>query len=95
MTDANRSRQDMSAHVAIKKGDCQPELQTTVSRASHWTQNYVDQNPQTEAAREACSIIYGLKALRPRPAVDELLGLIGEIAKSDQGLEEITRQKAG
>ena len=39
------------------------------------------------------TIIYELKALRQRPGLDELLGLIGQIAKTDQGLEEINSAK--
>ncbi|PWT85949.1 MAG: hypothetical protein C5B58_02245 [Acidobacteria bacterium] len=56
-----------------------------VCRAIHWLQNYVKENPYTEAAKEARKIIYGLEALRQRPALDQLLALIGQIAKSDLG----------
>ena len=84
----------MNAHVASENGDCQPYSQTVVSRAIHWIQDYVDKNPHTQDAREeAGSIIYGLKTLHQRPALDELLGLIGQIAKTDQGLQEINKAK--
>jgi len=84
---------EMNARVATENGDCQPQSQTVVSRAIHWIQNHVDKNPHGQAAREARTIIYELKALRQRPGLDELLGLIGQIAKTDQGLEEINSAK--
>jgi hypothetical protein len=87
------SQQNMNAHVATENGDYQLQSQTVVSQAIHWIQDYVDKNPHTQAAREARSIICGLKALHQRPSLDELLGLIGQIAKSDQGLQEINRAK--
>ena len=93
MMDGIGSQQNMNAHVATENGDYQPQSQIVVSRAIHWIQNHVDKNPHGQAAREARSIIYELKALRQRPALDELLGLIGQIAKSDQGLQEINRAK--
>lgn len=93
MMDGIGSQENMNAHVATENGDCQRQSQTVVSRAIHWIQNHVDKNPHSQTAREACSIIYELKALRQRPALDELLGLIGQIAKTDQGLQEINRAK--
>jgi hypothetical protein len=83
----------MKTHVAIENGQCQPHPCTAMSRAIHWLQNYINKNPYTDAAKEARSIIYGLEAVRERPALDELLALIGQIAKSDQGLQEINRAK--
>jgi hypothetical protein len=83
----------MKAHVAIENGECQAHPCTAVSRAIHWLQNYINKNPYTDAAKEARSIIYGLEAVRKRPALDELLALIGQIAKSDLGLEEINRAR--
>ncbi len=44
-------------------------------------------------AIEKRNIIDGLETVRERPALDELLALIGQIAKSDLGLEEIDRVK--
>jgi hypothetical protein len=64
-----------------------------VSSAIHWFENYVNDNPYTNAATEARTIMLGLKAVRDRPALDELLALIGEITKSDLGLQEIERAK--
>jgi hypothetical protein len=83
----------MNAHVAIRNGECQPEPRTALGRAIHWLQNYINENPYTDAAREARNIVRGLEAVRERPAVDELLALVGQIAKSDQGLQEINRAK--
>ena len=83
----------MKAHVAIENGESQPQGCTAVSRAIDWIQNYIDENPYTDAAKEARSIIFGLQAVRQRPGLDELLALVGQIAKSDLGLEEISRAK--
>jgi len=47
--------------------------------------------PSTDAAIEARNIIRELESVRLRPGVDELLALLGQIAKS-AGLQE--RQKA-
>ena len=83
----------MKTHVAIENGEGQPQALKAVCRAIDWIQNYIDENPYTDAATEARSIIYGLQAVRQRPALDELLALIGQIAKSELGLEEISRAK--
>jgi len=66
---------------------------TAVCRAIHWLENYISENPYTETATEARNIIRELQAMRQRPALDELMALIGQIAKSDLGLEEISRAK--
>jgi hypothetical protein len=65
-----------------------------VRRAIHRLENYIDKNPHTDAANEARNIIRELEAVRMRLAVDELLALIGQIAKSDQGFKEINRAKS-
>jgi hypothetical protein len=66
---------------------------TAVCRVIRWLQNYVTENPYTEAAIEARSLIRELQAMRQRPALDELVALIGQIAKSELGLDEISRAK--
>lgn len=83
----------MKAHVVIRNRECGPGARTAVSSAIHWFEDYVNDNPYTDAATEARTIMLGLKAARDRPALDELLALIGEIAKSDLGLQEIERAK--
>ena len=81
----------MNANTTTKP--VERELCTAVSRAIGWLQSYVDKEPYTDAATEARSIIYELKAVRQRPALDELIALIAQIAKTDQGLQEIDRAK--
>ena len=51
-----------------------------------------DKNPYTDAAIEARNIVRDLEGLRLRAGVDELLALLGQIAKSG-GLQEIERAK--
>ena len=87
------SRKNMKANMAIEDGECRAHPCTAVSKAIHWLQNYISKNPYTDVAKEARTIIDGLEAVRERPALDELLALIGQIAKSDLGLQEINRAK--
>jgi len=61
----------MRTHVAIENGEWQAHPPTAVSKAIHWLQNYINENPYTDAAKEARKIIYGLEAVRERPALDE------------------------
>ena len=84
---------NMHANMATKSGGREPRSFSALSRAIGWLQSYVDKEPYTEAATEARSIIYELKAVRPRAGVDELLALIAQIAQTDQGLQEIQRAK--
>ena len=83
----------MKAHVAIENGKRQGHRATAVSEAIQWLQSYINENPYTDAAGEARNIIYGLETVQERPALDELIALIGQIAKSDLGLKEINRAK--
>jgi hypothetical protein len=84
----------MKTHTANGNGGCGAQSRTAVYRAIDWLENYISKNPHTDAAIEARNIIRELEVVRMRPAVDELLALIGQIAKSDQGLKEINRAKS-
>jgi len=83
----------MKPYLAIENSERQPEPPGPVCRAIDWLQNYINNSPYADATEEARSIVCELKAVRKRPAVDELLRLIGHIAQSEQGLEEIRRAK--
>jgi hypothetical protein len=83
----------MKIHAANGNGACGPQSRTAVCRANNWLENYIGKNPYTDAAIEARKIIRELETVRTRPGTDESLGLIGQIAKSDQGLQEINRAK--
>jgi len=87
------AERNMKTHAANGNGACGPQSRTALCRAIHWLENYVSENPCTDAAIEARNIIRELEAVHMRPAVDELLALIGQIAKSDHGLQEIHRAK--
>ena len=69
-----------------KNGPRESESRTPIGRAIGWLQHCVDAHPYTEDAEEARRIVNELVAVRNRPAFDELLGLIVQIAKTDQGL---------
>jgi hypothetical protein len=84
----------MRTHAARENGACASQSRTAVYRAIDWLENYISKNPHTDAANEARNIIRELDVVRMRPAVDELIALIGQIAKSDQGLKEIDRAKS-
>jgi hypothetical protein len=84
----------MKTHTANGKGGCGAQSRAAVYRTIDWLEDYISKNPHTDAANEARNIIRELKVVRMRPAVDELLALIGQIAKSDQGLKEIDRAKS-
>ena len=66
---------------------------TAVVRAIEWLQSYAKENPASDAANEARSIINALKTVHHRAGVDTLLALIVEIAKTDQGLREIEKAR--
>ena len=82
----------MKVNTTIEGGERESQSHAPVSEAIDWLQTYIDEEPYTDAANEARSIINRLRAVR-RPALDELLGLIGQIAKTDEGLQEINRAK--
>jgi len=83
----------MEAKTTTKHVECEVESLTAVGRAIDWLQSNVDENPYSDAANEARSIINDLKTVRQRPGFDELLTLIAQIAKTDQGLQEIKEAK--
>lgn len=82
----------MKTHTANGKGGCEAQSRTAVYRAIDWLENYISKNPYTDAAIEARNIVRDLEGLRLRAGVDELLALLGQIAKSG-GLQEIERAK--
>jgi hypothetical protein len=82
----------MKTHTANGKGGCEAQSRTAVYRAIDWLENYISKNPNTDAAIEARNIVRDLEGLRLRAGVDELLALLGQIAKSG-GLQEIERAK--
>ena len=59
-----------------------------VCRAIDWLQNYISNNPSTDAAIEARNIIRELEDLRLRACVDELLALLGQVVKTDWGMRK-------
>ena len=83
----------MNGSSINKNGPRESQSRTPIGRAIGWLQHYADAHPYTEDAEEARRIINELLAVRNRPAFDELLGLIAQIAKTDQGLQEIHRAK--
>jgi len=82
----------VKTHTANGKGGCGAQSRTAVHRAIDWLENYISKNPYTDAAIEARNIVRDLEGLRLRAGVDELLALLGQIAKSG-GLQEIERAK--
>jgi hypothetical protein len=82
----------MKTHTANGNDECKVQSRTTVYRVIDWLENYISKNPHTDAAIEARNIIRDLKGLRLRAGVDELLALLGQIAKS-AGLQERQRAK--
>ena len=82
----------MKTHTANGKRGCGARSRTAVYRAIDWLENYISKNPYADAAIEARNIVRDLEGLRLRAGVDELLALLGQIAKSG-GLQEIERAK--
>jgi hypothetical protein len=83
----------MNASPTINNGQRDSESQTPIDKAIAWLRDYVHAHPYTAGAEEARSIVTELRAVRNRPALDELLGLLAQIAKTDHGLQEIHRAK--
>ena len=84
----------MNASPTIDNGQRDSESQTPIDKAIAWLRDYVHAHPYTAGAEEARSIVTELRGVRNRPALDELLALLAQIAKTDQGVEEIQRAKA-
>ena len=82
---------NMDANARTKPIERESASCTAVSRAIACLQSYVDKEPYTNAATEARTVIDELKAVRRRPAVDELLALMAQIAQTDHGVPEINR----
>ena len=78
----------MKTHTANGNGGCGAQSRTAVYRAIDWLQNYVSKNLYTDAAIEARNIIRELEGLRLRADVDELLGLLGQVVKTDWGMRK-------
>ena len=83
----------MNASPTINNGQRDSESQTPIDKAIAWLRGYAHAHPYTAGAEEARSIVTELRAVRNRPALDELLALLAQIAKTDQGLQEIHRAK--
>jgi hypothetical protein len=83
----------MNASPTINNGQRDSESQTPIDKAIAWLRDYVDAHPYTGGAEEAQRIVNELRAVRNRPALDELLALVAQIAKTEQGLQEIHRAK--
>jgi hypothetical protein len=82
----------MKTHISNGIAAGGAESRIAIYRAIAWLENYIRENPRTDAAIEARSIIRELQGLRLRPGVAELLALPAQIAKS-AGLEEIQKAK--
>ena len=78
----------MKTHTANRKGGCGAQSRTAVYGAIDWLQNYISNNPSTDAAIEARNIIRELEGLRLRAGVDELLVLLGQVVKIDSGMRK-------
>jgi hypothetical protein len=83
----------MKANATTNNSQRESESKTPIDRAIAWLRDYVNAHPYTESAEEARTIVNELRAVRNRPALDELLALLAQIAKTDQGLQEIHRAK--
>ena len=82
----------MKTHTANGNDACGVQSRTAVYRAIDWLENYITKNPHTDAAIEARNIIRDLEGGRLRAGVDELLALLGQIART-AGLQERQRAK--
>jgi hypothetical protein len=83
----------MKASATNNNGQRNSESHTPIDRAIAWLRDYAHAHPYTAGAEEARTIGNELRAVRNRPALDELLALLAQIAKTDQGLQEIHRAK--
>jgi hypothetical protein len=83
----------MKANAITNNGYRDSESHSPIDKAIAWLRGYVDAHPYTDSAEEAQSIVNELRAVRRRPALDELLAVLAQIAKTDQGLQEIHRAK--
>jgi hypothetical protein len=81
-------------NTATRSAESESQSLAALGAAIDWLQRSIDEYPYGGTAERARSIIRGLQAIRARPSIDELIALIGEIAKTDQGLQEITNAKA-
>ena len=90
---ASQTVRNMNASPTINNGQRDSESQTPIDKAIGWLHDYAHAHPYTPAAQEARSIVIDLRGVRNRAALDELLVLLAQIAKTDQGLQEIHRAK--
>jgi hypothetical protein len=75
----------MEANTTTKYGERELGSRTAVGRTVNWLQSYLDGDSYSDAPNEAQSIINGLKTVRQRSGLDELLAFIGQIAKKRSG----------
>lgn len=83
----------MKASTTDHNGYCDSNSHTPIDKAITWLRDYTHAHPYSADAEEARTIINELRAIRNRPGLDELLALLAQIAKTDQGLQEIQRAK--
>jgi hypothetical protein len=83
----------MNASATTNNGRRDSESLTPIDKAIAWLRDYAHAHPYTTGTEEARTIVTELRAVRNRPALDELLALLAQIAKTDQGLQEIHRAK--
>jgi len=83
----------VNGNSIAKNGQGESESRTPIRRAIAWLQHNADAHPYTEDAEEARRIVNELLAVRNRPAFDELLALIAQIAKTDHGFTGDTQGK--
>jgi hypothetical protein len=81
----------VNGNSITKNGPRESESRTPIGRAIAWLQHYADAQPYTGGAEEAQSIINELRAVRNRPALDELLAL----KRKSQRLIRVYRKYTG
>lgn len=83
----------MKASTTDNNGHRASGFHTSIDKAITWLRDYAHAHPYSAGAEEARKIVNELRTIRNRPGLDELLALLGQIAKTDQGLQEIHRAK--
>ena len=83
----------MKASTTDNNGHRHSESHTPIDKAITWLRYYAHAHPYSAGAEEARTIVNELRTIRNRPGLDELVALLGQIAKTDQGLQEIHKAK--
>ena len=79
------SGRPVEAYKTTKYGEPDVASSTAVGRAIDWLQSYVNENPYSDAANEACSIINGLKTVHHRSRSRRLAGAYRENCEDRSG----------